>query len=84
MELGPACVPPLRGMRSGVHWACKPHEPPNAHTISADKINQGLWREERRLSFPREEESSRNVSVRNRQKANTFGRFSVRAQPPGA
>src|SRR5215475_2387913 len=52
--------------------------------MSADEINQGNWREERRLSFPRDEESSRNASARNRQKAQTFGRFSVRAQPPGA
>ena len=43
-----------------------------------------LPREERRLSFPRGEGSSSDAPVRNRQKANTFGRFSIRAQPPGA
>ena len=48
------------------------------------RSGRGFSREERRLSFPRWEDLRRNTPVCNRQKANTFGRFSVRAQPPGA
>jgi hypothetical protein len=55
-----------------------------AATISSSKKAGVFAREKRRLTFPRREVDPRDASARNRQKAHTFGRFSVRAQPPGA
>jgi len=62
-----------------VYFAVSCSTPQEHTTSSRGSHGAGLFRrEERRLSFPRREGSSRDASVRNRQKENTFGRFSFR------